>query len=113
MSIALLFLNRYKKEIGMFFGLLICVAVIYYYVSYIPNKLENKEIELKQTKEDLKAAKADATLKEDITKGKGVIDARVQDQISTVRSKPVPRHTIVIRAGRVLPPLSTKTDSSN
>lgn len=95
-------LNLPWKQIG--YGLLIAlvVGVLYYYFVYVPDKYEQEKAKNKELIEQAEQNKKTLNLNNDIQKGKEQINERVQSQISTNHSKPVPRKSIVIRGGMPL-----------
>jgi len=87
------------KQIG--YGMLIAliIGIFYYYVSYIPNKLEEERLKNKALQEQVEIDKKTVTLQTDTQKAKERIDQDVYAQLSTIRFKPVPHRTVIVPHG--------------
>ena len=112
MTLVIALIVRNRRLLLNIVGIIIVCFAIWWYVFHIPAKLEEAELKRDYYKKELSAAKADAVLIQDIEKGRRQVDDTIQTQISSMRSVPLPHGSVIIRAGRVLPPLHEASYSS-
>lgn len=91
----------------------IVVGLIYWFGIHIPAELKKSQAEVKTQIERAETAESQVIYLDEVQKGKGKINAAVQTQISTMRSLPVRRNTVIIRGGRVLQDLPKNISTSN
>lgn len=88
---------------------ILCCAVIGFLIWHfgfnIPNQLKKAKAEVGEWQKKAEVAENTVLLMTEIQKGKVIIDAKTQSQISTVRAKAIPRKSVIIQSGRVLPSL--------
>jgi len=89
------------KQIGYGMLMALIIGIFYYYVSYIPNKLEQEQIKNKILQEDAKTNEATIKLRQNSQESKERVNERVFAQISTNHSKPMPNRSIVVPSRRV------------
>jgi hypothetical protein len=104
-----------KQLLAEIIGVIILVIFCWWFFWHNPKVikgLEEDKAELEADKVELGrviAAKDNQIkLYGDIEKGKVIINAAVQQKISSLRAESRPRRAIIIRAGSVLPPLPTR-----
>lgn len=101
MSFAIFWANR--RIIGEVVGIVLLGIVLWWAFWHNPSVidgLEKDKAELTRLVDN--GVKAQALL-DDITKGKVKINAHVQTQISSIRSNAIPRRTVLIHNGGLLP----------
>jgi len=105
MWLTLLWANR--RVIGEVVGLTLVAAILWWAFWFNPHRIDALQAEKTELLRQVEAGKQALTLLDDIQKGKVKINAHVQSQISTVRSAAMPRSTVIIHGGGVLPTLPT------
>lgn len=94
-----------KRIIAKFIIVIIIALFVYRYVVVIPAQLKKEREITKQQSKELERLGELNKLYTNIEQGKVTINANVQAQISSLRGSAMPRNTIIIRGGRVLPSL--------
>jgi hypothetical protein len=108
------FIVKYWKGIVIAIGTVIVSILGYHYFISNPNKIDALEADKKELSRQIAAKDSQIKLSEDIQKGKVVINAKVYQNISTLRAEARPRKSVIIRAGRVLVvPGSNKPNTTN
>lgn len=92
-----------KRIIGEIVGIIVLAIIAYWFFWHNPQVIKNLENDKAELARQVAAGQAAITLLDDIQKGKARINAQVQSQISSVKSQAIPRRTVLIRAGGVLP----------
>ena len=87
------------KIICQVIGAIILVFAIWYYAIHNPKVIKELEADKVELSRIIEAKDKEITLYKDIDKGKVVIDAKTQGQISSIRAVARPRKSIIIRAG--------------
>jgi hypothetical protein len=84
-------------------GIALLVFAGWFYFVHNPKVIKELEADKTELARIIEAKDKEITLYKDIDKGKVVIDAKTQGQISSIRAVARPRKSIIIRAGVLLP----------
>lgn len=103
MPIALLLQNW--KLIVQIAGAVALAVLLWWYLIHNPKVIKELEEDKKELSRIIEAQQDQLKLNQDIEKGKVVINAAVQQRISSLRSEARPRRTVIVKAGVVLPPI--------
>ncbi len=94
---------QYKQIIAEVIGVIIIVVLSWWFFWHNPKVIAGLEKDKAELARQVDNSKQAFVLLDDIQKGKVQINANVQSQISSVKSQAIPRRTVLIRGGSVLP----------
>lgn len=94
-----------KRIIGELIGVILVAFVIWWFFIHNVMVIDDLEKDKAELSRQIEARKQSLQLLDDIQQGKVRINAQVQTQISTVRAAAIPRRTIIIKPGGMLPAL--------
>jgi|GEM_PF-3106817 len=83
-------------------GITAAAGIIWWFGFHIPAERDQLQAQNQTLKEQVQAGQAAVTLKEDIQRGKEIIDTATQQRISSLRARPKPApRGVLVPAGRL------------
>lgn len=104
-EVAIAFAVKYRREIAEVLVLVLVASLLYWGFVHNPAVIKELKSDIEERDNRIDAMDHRIKLYEDIQKGKVIINAAVQTQISSLRSASRPRRAIIIRSGMPLPAL--------
>lgn len=107
MSLALILqmIVQNRKAILYSIAIATVAGIVWYFGFHVPAQLEDQKKVTAEWKDKAETAENTVKLNDNINKGKEIIDAKTQTQISTIHNTPMPHKRVIIQSGRVLPRL--------
>jgi len=90
----------------------VCLAILlWWFFIHNPRVIKNLEADKAELARQVANGQKAISLLDDIQKGKGAINAKVQSDIEAIKNQSIPRRTVLIMGGGVLPPLPAANPS--
>ena len=103
MTAIVAFLWQYKQIIAEVIGVIVIAILAWWFFWHNPKVIDSLEKDKAELSRQIENGKNAIVLLDDIQKGRVKINEAVQSQISSVKSQAIPRRTVIIRGGGVLP----------